>query len=91
VVWGDRDRIIPVKHAEALGRLIDGVEVTVLEGSGHYPHNEQPELFGRVVRRFLDDPRVSAAQFRAVPQGACATGRTDTTGLFASHGAASPI
>ena len=66
VIWGELDRVIPVKHAEALAELVDGIQVTVLEGCGHYPQHERPEQFSRVIRRFLDAPEVSAAQLRAV-------------------------
>jgi hypothetical protein len=34
-------------------------------GSGHYPHNEQPEAFAQVVRAFLDDPAVEPAELPA--------------------------
>lgn len=64
VIWGERDRVIPVRHAEALAELLDGVEVTRLEGCGHFLHHEQPDLFARVVRQFLDAPAVSAARLR---------------------------
>jgi len=56
VIWGARDRVIPAKHAEALAALIDGVQVTVLEGCGHHLHVEQPALFARAARQFLDAP-----------------------------------
>ena len=26
----------------------------VFEGSGHFPHNEEPEAFGRIVTEFLE-------------------------------------
>jgi pimeloyl-ACP methyl ester carboxylesterase len=64
VIWGERDRVIPAKHAEALAELVDGVQVTVLKECGHYLQHEQPELFSRVVRQFLDAPVVSAARLR---------------------------
>jgi pimeloyl-ACP methyl ester carboxylesterase len=64
VLWGECDRVIPAKHAAALTKLVDGVEVTLLNGCGHYLHHEEPELFARVVREFLDAPNVPAARFR---------------------------
>jgi len=64
VIWGRRDRVIPVKHAAALAELLDGIEVTVLEGCGHYLHHDQPEPFARVVRTFLDAPVASATRLR---------------------------
>ena len=67
VIWGDRDRVIPARHAEAFAALVAGVEVTVLAGCGHYLHNEQPERFAQVVRTFLDVPVAVAARLRAAP------------------------
>ena len=66
VIWGELDRVIPAKHAEALAELVDGIQVTVLEGCGHYLQHEQPKQLSRVVRHFLDAPVVSAARLRAV-------------------------
>src|SRR5689334_10304399 len=45
VIWGERDRVIPVKHAEELAEFVDGLDVTILGGCGHYLHREQPEPF----------------------------------------------
>ncbi len=73
VIWGKHDRVVPVSHARTLAEIVDGVQVTVLEGCGHYLHREQPESFARVVRRFLDArdaPVPSAARFRSHGGGA---------------------
>ena len=64
VLWGDRDRVIPARHAEALTELVEGVQLTVLEGCGHHLHVEQPDMFARVVREFLDAPIASAPWLR---------------------------
>lgn len=42
---------------------IPRAEVAIVAGAGHLPHLEQPEIFHRVVARFLDDqPRPAAAE-----------------------------
>lgn len=66
VIWGDRDRVIPAKHATALTGLVHGVNVTLLEGCGHFLHNDQPERFAKVVREFFDANTVPAAVLRRV-------------------------
>jgi pimeloyl-ACP methyl ester carboxylesterase len=81
LIWGKRDRVIPVRHAEAMAAQVDGVQVTVLEGCGHSLHHEQPERFARVVREFLDAPVVPAARLRA----------TNGPGGEDSHGRASQV
>jgi pimeloyl-ACP methyl ester carboxylesterase len=47
VVWGAEDPIIPVGHAHRAMELIEGAELEIFEGSGHFPHCHQP-------RRFVD-------------------------------------
>lgn len=73
VLWGDRDRVIPAKHAGAFARSLQGVDITVLEGCGHYLHLQRPESFARVVRRFLDAEAVPAARLRSDRGGATAS------------------
>jgi pimeloyl-ACP methyl ester carboxylesterase len=64
VFWGDRDKVIPFSHAEALARSVDGVRVTRFEDCGHYPHHEHPEAFASALRDFLDSPSAQAATLR---------------------------
>jgi pimeloyl-ACP methyl ester carboxylesterase len=60
VMWGDRDKVIPISHARALASAMDGVRMTVFDGCGHYLHHQKPENFVREVIGFLDDPTVVA-------------------------------
>jgi len=64
VFWGDRDGIIPISHAEALAKSVDGVRVTRFEGCGHYPHHQKPDVFVDSLRDFLEAPDVRAARLR---------------------------
>jgi pimeloyl-ACP methyl ester carboxylesterase len=64
VFWGDRDAVIPISHAEALAKAVDGVSVTRFEGCGHYPHHEKPDLFVDALRDFLETPDARAAHLR---------------------------
>ena len=56
IVHGDRDPI-PVAMARRLHAEIDGSELVVLEGVGHFPMVEAPEAFERAVRGFIDGER----------------------------------
>ena len=51
VIWGNRDRIIPVDHGFALDQHRPGCRIEVLDGVGHFPHVETPD----VVVDLLDD------------------------------------
>jgi pimeloyl-ACP methyl ester carboxylesterase len=63
VLWGDRDRLIPIDQGRAFAESLEGAAFHAFPGSGHYLHNEQPEAFVRVVRAFLDDPAAPATRF----------------------------
>jgi pimeloyl-ACP methyl ester carboxylesterase len=67
VFWGDRDKNIPIAHGRRLVESLDGVTFITFEGCGHYLHREQPGVFARALREFLDAPRVPAAKVR--PKG----------------------
>ena len=45
IVWGSRDRIIPVEHGHATADAVPGSRLEIFEGSGHFPHADQPERF----------------------------------------------
>jgi len=53
IVWGDRDRIIPVSHAYATHELIPGSRLVVVEGAGHFLPVEQPAAFLEALKDFL--------------------------------------
>lgn len=60
IVWGERDRIIPVSHGHAAHEAMPGSELEIFERSGHFPHVEEPQRFVAVLESFLDrhDPAV---------------------------------
>lgn len=50
---GSADRVLPVEHTRALAALIPHATVTVLEGSGHQPFQEEPDRFNELALAFL--------------------------------------
>lgn len=54
IVWGDKDPIIPVRHAHETHDAIPGSRLEVFEGAGHYPHCEDPLRFARVLGDFVE-------------------------------------
>jgi len=61
LVWGERDALVPLAHAEALAALLPGATLTVVEGAGHVPMWERPEAFNAALAEFLSPPRPPAA------------------------------
>ncbi|MDZ7675492.1 MAG: alpha/beta fold hydrolase [Acidimicrobiales bacterium] len=53
VVWGDRDRIIPMHHATELLDVVPHARLEVFEGAGHYPQNQDPHGFAEVLIDFI--------------------------------------
>jgi pimeloyl-ACP methyl ester carboxylesterase len=53
IVWGTKDRMIPVGHAKAAGKAFVGSEVELFEGAGHFPHLEEPERFAKLLSGFI--------------------------------------
>jgi pimeloyl-ACP methyl ester carboxylesterase len=53
IVWGARDRIIPVHHAHATHDAVPGSELVIFDESGHFPHADDPERFTTVVEDFV--------------------------------------
>jgi pimeloyl-ACP methyl ester carboxylesterase len=53
VVWGKKDRIIPVAHAQIAVNKVPGARLEIFERCGHMPQLEQPEKFNKLVLDFL--------------------------------------
>jgi pimeloyl-ACP methyl ester carboxylesterase len=62
IVWGDRDKLIPVEHAHAAHREMPGSRLEIFHGAGHFPHLVDPERFAGVVSAFIAETR--PARFR---------------------------
>jgi pimeloyl-ACP methyl ester carboxylesterase len=54
LIWGSRDRVIPLSSVAPLQRRFHHNRLLVLEGAGHLPYEEMPQEFNRAVLQFLD-------------------------------------
>jgi len=52
LLWGDRDAIIPRSMQDALVAAIPKARLTVLPGTGHTPHWEEPQRVAREIADF---------------------------------------
>jgi pimeloyl-ACP methyl ester carboxylesterase len=55
IIWGRRDRIIPVAHAEHAHAAIAGSRLEIFDRAGHMPQLEAPARFVAVLERFLEE------------------------------------
>lgn len=53
ILWGARDTVIPVAHAYAAHAAIPDSRLEIFEQSGHFPHQDEPARFARVLLDFL--------------------------------------
>jgi pimeloyl-ACP methyl ester carboxylesterase len=68
IVWGRKDPIIPVHHAEQAHEAIPGSRLEIFDGAGHLPQLEAPARFVEVLERFLAETEPAhwdAAEWRA--------------------------
>jgi pimeloyl-ACP methyl ester carboxylesterase len=64
ILWGARDRLIPVEAAHSFARDIPGAQVIVYDSLGHVPMEEDPARTGADVERFLSTLTLDAASDR---------------------------
>jgi pimeloyl-ACP methyl ester carboxylesterase len=68
IVWGRKDPIIPVSHAEAAVATLPGARLEIFDDVGHLPQVEAPGRFVTVLERFLaatDPAEFDRDQWRA--------------------------
>ena len=63
-ICGAEDRLTPVKYHQFLAAQIPGCRLAIVEGAGHWMFWEQPEVFTRTVRAFLDSLPASGSPDR---------------------------
>jgi pimeloyl-ACP methyl ester carboxylesterase len=63
VFWGERDSVIPARHADDFARVVEGVSVRRFARCGHYLHRDDPERFVTEVRDFLDSEHQPSTRY----------------------------
>jgi pimeloyl-ACP methyl ester carboxylesterase len=57
ILWGDKDRLIPLEFGERFARDIPDSQLVVFEALGHVPHEEDPARTVAAVLPFIEDGR----------------------------------
>ena len=55
VIWGEEDRILPVRHAELFSRDIEHAETIIIPDVGHVPMEERGDEVNEFIEAFIDD------------------------------------
>jgi pimeloyl-ACP methyl ester carboxylesterase len=84
IIWGRKDRTIPVEHAQRAHEDLPGSRLELFDGAGHFPHVSDPGRFSRVLVDFLatTEPRRAPTAAsrrrtaRVVPRAVSARRRT---------------
>jgi pimeloyl-ACP methyl ester carboxylesterase len=53
IVWGDEDRVIPVRDADVFAELIPGSRKVIFEDTGHMAMLERPGAFNELLSEFV--------------------------------------
>lgn len=53
IIWGRRDRIIPVEHAQPTHEGMPGSWLELFDEAGHFPHLDDPARFAHTLRDFF--------------------------------------
>jgi pimeloyl-ACP methyl ester carboxylesterase len=59
IIWGARDKIIPVAHGRAAHRQVPGSRLEEFPDSGHFPQLDEPERFVDTVAGFIESTEPS--------------------------------
>jgi pimeloyl-ACP methyl ester carboxylesterase len=55
IVWGRRDPLIPVAHAQNAHDAMPGSRLEIFDNAGHFPQVEDPVRFAGVLADFMDE------------------------------------
>jgi pimeloyl-ACP methyl ester carboxylesterase len=63
IVWGKRDRIIPIGHGYRAHELVPNSRLEVFERAGHFPYLDDPDRFVATIEDWIDTTDPGAADY----------------------------
>ena len=63
IIWGRRDPLIPVRHADTAHRGMPGSRLEVFDDAGHFAHLDDPVRFAAVLGDFLESTEPAEYDF----------------------------
>ena len=66
IIWGEKDSVVPIAHADLLEKRIAGARKLILKGARHPCYMDAPEAFNRALVDFVGG--IDRAKRGAVPE-----------------------
>ena len=63
VIWGRRDPLIPVEHADIAHRVMPGSRLEIFDDAGHFPQLHEPLRFARTLIDFMESTEPATFEF----------------------------
>ncbi len=54
LIWGNNDRLVPLMLGHYLVKQYPNLDLSIIESSGHCPHDECPQQFNKNVLNWLE-------------------------------------
>ncbi len=58
LVWGEKDKFIPLNYGKRIAKLFPWVELKVISNSGHCVHDEDPQLFNKISKEWIEELKI---------------------------------
>ena len=55
LIWGEKDKFIPLNYGKRIAKLFPWVELKVISNSGHCVHDEDPQLFNKISKEWIEE------------------------------------
>ena len=55
LLWGEKDNFIPLNYGKRIEKLFPWVELKVILNSGHCVHDEDPQLFNKISKEWIEE------------------------------------
>ena len=53
IIWGEKDKLIPVTFAEKFKEIFDNARILIIKDAGHSPFIEKPAIVYQILLDFL--------------------------------------
>ena len=58
LIWGEKDKFIPLNYGKRIAKLFPWVELKIISNSGHCVHDEDPQLFNKISKEWIEELKI---------------------------------